>query len=185
VAIGPGTAQAIRERFGTEPIVADVASAADIPAWLKANEINADRWLLPGAKKRAVDLEKLLPNSIRLDVYETIVGATEPDGSPLSPERIRELAALIPRSVVCFASPSAVEGFFKTFSNAQPKVVAVIGPTTAAAAQAHYERVQQAKTATLSDLYLLAEDAGKKRLKTLRSPRVFSKKGVSTLKNFC
>lgn len=82
--------------------------------------------------------------------YRTEAGAHKIDGSPFTDAEARDFGARL-RGVVCFASPSAVEGFCAVFPSGSLAAVC-IGPTTAKAAAAHFVRTATAAQNSLASL---------------------------------
>lgn len=130
-------------------------SAAElIPILLKT--LNKDVTIgIPGAAEPAVDLVTPLRaggfQAEALPCYQTEAQATKSDGSPFLPEEVQAFVARLKGAVVCFASPSAVDGFVKTLPGADV-TAACIGPTTARAAAAHFPRTATAPENTLASL---------------------------------
>lgn len=125
-AVGPATAQALRERGVREVLVATEAVGEGLVKCVLdhfGNKIAGRRLLLPRAKEaREVVVEELVAHGATVDVavlYETIPVTTGPG---LPPGKIHWLT---------FASPSAVHAFAKRFALPAGVRIAVIGPVTA------------------------------------------------------
>jgi uroporphyrinogen-III synthase len=120
--------------------------------------------ILPGGKSRAFDMSRWLTkrgySSYTIDLYETISGVWNKDGTPIDETQGEELIKKL-HGTVCFASPSAVHGFCNALhpeSNRLGKElkVAAIGETTARACESKFANVAIAEKPTLAALVGLA-----------------------------
>ena len=162
---GEATAAALKTR-GLTPIVAPVRTAAELSEWLETKLPPQAALGLPCAAEpawpMAQELSKKGFKATNWVCYQTVANATTTDGKALSPPAISDLCSNL-SGVVAFASPSAVRGFAKVF---QPElnrlhkalIAATIGPSTQAAAKAHFQFVKMAATNSLPALVQLALD---------------------------
>jgi uroporphyrinogen III methyltransferase/synthase len=134
-AVGPATAAALAERG----VVADLvgtpgrgkgAAACLLERFPAPAGTRTGRVLLPrsaqGREELAEGLRRLGWEVEAVDAYRSVIPSLDPDA----------LAALEGADAIVFASPSAVEGFFKLAgATALPATVVSIGPTTSAAAR--------------------------------------------------
>lgn len=123
------------------------------------------RVFLPGAEQPASDLAQPIKDAgcevVTLPVYRTLSAARSDDGTILTAEAIR-LAQANWSGGVCFASPSAVQAFAKTYvpetNRLRDSLIAVaIGPSTATACQGLFSRIEQARSNSIEDLLLQAK----------------------------
>jgi uroporphyrinogen III methyltransferase/synthase len=137
-AVGPASAAALEEALGrpVSGLPEDVSGAglvshlASLQKGLHAHSVAGRRVLFPAAEAAL----RVVPDGLRAlgaEVDEVVCYATEPD--PAGPARVAEVRALGPVLWV-LASPSAVGALAAAHSGEVP-AVAVIGPTTAAAAR--------------------------------------------------
>jgi len=162
---GEATAAALRAR-GLTPIVAPVRTAAELSEWLATKLPPQAAVGLPCAAEpawpMAQELKKKGFQASMWVCYETVAEATTTDRKALSPPAISDLCSNL-NGVVAFASPSAVRGFAKVFQPElnrlhQALIAATIGPSTQAAAKAHFASVRMATTNSLPALVQLALD---------------------------
>jgi uroporphyrinogen-III synthase len=134
---GSATAQALA-RHGIDAIRPEgLRTGEDLGAWLDIHLPKDAHILVPSPKQPAFDLAQYLKDrgrpSLAVVCYETEPKAHLPSGEALSTQKLKELGSLA-RTIVCFASPSAVRGFVAGAPGVVPPAV-VIGPTTEAAAK--------------------------------------------------
>ena len=162
---GEATAAALRAR-GLNPIVAPVRTAAELSEWLETKLPPQAAVGLPCAAEpawpMAEELRKKGFTASNWVCYETVAEATNTDGKTFSTQAISDLCSNL-NGVIAFASPSAVRGFAKIFKPElnhlrKALVAATIGPSTQAAAKAHFEFVRMATTNSLPALVQLALD---------------------------
>ncbi len=162
---GEATAAALKAR-GLKPIVAPVRTAAELSEWLETKLPPQAAIGLPCAAEPAWPMaDELSRKGFKASnwvCYETVAEATTTEGKALSAQAVSELCSNL-SGVVAFASPSAVRGFAKVFQpelNRLHKVLtaATIGPSTHAAAKAHFEIVRMAASNSLPALVQLALD---------------------------
>ena len=117
--------------------------------------------VLPGPVKRAVDLKgpltKMGFECLTLDLYKTITCMKKKEGEPLygALERGESLVG-----VVCFFSPSAVEGFwqfFKAYHNQIDCLACCLGETTGKKARQYFSKVVISPKAEVQSLINLAQ----------------------------
>lgn len=163
--LGTKAAQRLRAAGLVVTQWAELRTAAELGARLvDVIPPGAEVWL-PGPRVRAFDMSAWLRERglavWQQDLYDTIPGVANVDGSLASIEdRVR--LARRPHCVVAFASPSAVAGFVQGFATCAPDVFQVwpavaLGPTTTAAARAHFAKVETASANQVSALIVCCE----------------------------
>jgi uroporphyrinogen-III synthase len=165
-AIGPGTKDALREFKVTAEIPPGVINAESLSEWLASNLRPGTDVAWPCSKEPSYDIAAHLRrydiNVEPLAVYETERSLHLPHGKhPEKSDLERYIQSL--EGVVCFASPSAVEGFVTSLHPADNRLkheltAVCIGDTTAAACKPHFEQV---KISPASSVEQLAETAAK------------------------
>lgn len=157
---GATTAASLAEVGLKAHLVKDVRTSEDLAKWLGKTLPKGARCLWPTAAEPAFDLVKGLNAeglvATRINCYRTETGARRADGVSLTAREITDLTAHL-NGVVCFASPSAVNGFAQVFEPLKNRlrsalVAAVMGPTTATAANLNFEHVVVASASTLRDM---------------------------------
>lgn len=148
-AIGPSTQAALAAAKIQAEIPVEVQSAEQMAIWISRNIAPHTSVAIPSAKEPSFDFKGYLERyAIHVDVlpiYQTHRTLRLPNGKiPDAATVERQIQTL--EGVVCFASPSAVEGFVYTvtpqLNRLKDKLIAiVIGKTTEKAAQAHFTRV--------------------------------------------
>ena len=115
--------------------VAHSKNGRDFKDWLLERSQVDDLFVLPGACERAYNLAEGLQSAGRLatkvDIYNTLAAATTSLGASVGEDIILKISL---GSVVCFASPSAVDGFSKSAAKRSHIIAICIGETTAARA---------------------------------------------------
>ncbi len=133
--------------------VAHSKNGRDFKDWLLDRSCVDDFFVLPGARERAYELAEGLQNAGRsakkIDIYSTLATATTSLGDSVGEDDILELSL---GSVVCFASPSAIEGFSKAVANRSLIIAICIGETTAARALG-FKRVYSVSEPTVENLF--------------------------------
>ncbi|MEI8025354.1 MAG: uroporphyrinogen-III synthase [Pseudomonadota bacterium] len=133
--------------------VAHSKNGRDFEDWLLDRSQVDDLFVLPGARDRAYDLAQGLQSAGRsatkVDIYNTLAAATTSLGASVGEDVILEISV---GSVVCFASPSAVDGFSKAVSKRSQIIAICIGETTAARALG-FKRVYSAPEPTVETLF--------------------------------
>ena len=162
---GEATATALRQR-GLKPNVAPVRTAAELCEWLETKLPPQATLGLPCAAEPAWPMDQELGKkgfkASNWICYETVAGATTTNGKALSAQGIADLISSL-NGVIAFASPSAVRGFAKVFMPELNRlhhaiIATTIGPSTQAAAAAHFEIVKTATTNSLPALVQLSLD---------------------------
>ena len=106
IAIGEGTAEALRQR-GVEPLIVPEASQEGIIQWLQRDAWEQAYFFLPCSKRARPDLWQCLQRrkcrAFRLFLYDTILQHIEPTPS------LAEIDEIV------FTSPSTVEGFLQIY----------------------------------------------------------------------
>jgi uroporphyrinogen-III synthase len=159
-AIGQATADALRSLRLTAHVPLDNASGEQFATWL-ANHLRPGSCLVwPCAKEPAYDLVEHLRHFHltveRLPVYHTERCLRAPNGKRPDQTCVQRYVQTL-EGVVCFASPSAVDGFVKTLGPAENRLrkeltAIAIGDTTASACRDHFDQVIIAKQHTLESL---------------------------------
>jgi uroporphyrinogen-III synthase len=125
IAIGEGTAEALRDR-GVDPVVALEAVQEGVIALLDRMDLNGANLLLPQSKRARSQLrgyleEKKIP-FFAFDLYDTF------------PQKPEPVPSLEPISEIVFTSPSTVEAFLQIYGTfPKDKKLTAIGPVTARA----------------------------------------------------
>ena len=135
-AVGPATAQAVRELIGRDPDVvpAPTTGAGIVPAMLQHHPLEGARVLWPRAEQPRPELPRDLAQAgARLEdpvAYRTVadLGAGY---------RLSAMDAAGEVDVITFTAPSAVDCFASAHTGQIRSIIGVIGPTTAAAARTH------------------------------------------------
>lgn len=134
-AIGPGTAAAVKHRFGRVDLVAEVHTAEGVVEALEARgEIAGRRFLLPQAAAArgvlAASLRDRGGDVVQVEAYRTLVDAS-------SAERLRHALETGRVDMVTFTSTSSVRSVLELVDRRlQGPAIATIGPITSAAARA-------------------------------------------------
>jgi uroporphyrinogen-III synthase len=133
-AVGAKTARCVQEYGATVSAVPELFSGQALGEMLGQHDLRGKRFLFPRGTKGRDDVAEAVTaaggTAVRVIVYQTV----GPDDATAQAMRTEMLGS--DRSVVFFASPSAVEHFDRLFSPAEktkfvPRTVfAVIGPTT-------------------------------------------------------
>ena len=148
-AIGIGTLSALREFKVQGEVPEGVKNAEELAVYMSRN-IRPDTYVAwPSSREPSYDLQGHLA---RYGIYVTPlpVYATEkqlhlPNGKlPDQPTIERYIQSL--EGVVCFASPSAIDGFARTLAPSENRLrreltAVVIGTTTKAACEGHFDRI--------------------------------------------
>jgi hypothetical protein len=132
--LGKATAEPLLDS-GFKVEIAQVKNGEEFQNWILNRSEKNDLFVLPGGIVRAFDLESGLKNAhrgaLKLDIYATQALATTSLGTPILKDISEEIDL---GSVVCFASPSAVDGFSAAISKRDHIIAFCIGDTTAARA---------------------------------------------------
>lgn len=135
-AVGPATASAVRELIGRDPDIVPslTTGAAVVPAMLQHHALKGARVLWPRAEQPRAELPRdLVQAGARLE--DPVAYRIIPDLEAGS--RLARMDAAAEVDVITFTAPSAVDCFASAQSGPIRSVIAVIGPTTAAAARTH------------------------------------------------
>lgn len=165
-AIGPGTKEALREFKIPAEIPPGVINAESLSDWLAQNLRPGSDIAWPCSKEPSYDIAAHLRrydiNVEPLAVYETERSLHLPHGKhPEKSDIERYIQSL--EGVVCFASPSAVQGFAKSLHPADNRlkhelIAVCIGETTAAACKGQFEQIEVIASPSIE---LMAETAAK------------------------
>lgn len=150
---GPTTAKTLL-RYGLKAEVIDVRTAAELAKAIIKKLAPGTHVLWPRAKEPAFDLDDALNEggliATSFVCYRTETGILGLDGKPLAKDRLQTLRDSL-QGVVCFASPSAVDGFTQDLNPkghrlGQELIAVALGPTTAKACAGHFKVVKKART---------------------------------------
>ena len=164
-AIGPGTKDALKEFKINAEIPPGVINAESLSDWLARNLRPGTDVAWPCSKEPSYDIASHLRRfDIHVEplaVYETERSLHLPHGKhPEKSDLDRYIQSL--EGVVCFASPSAVEGFVRSLhpsdNRLKHELTAVcIGDTTASACKPHFEHIKISPSPSIEDLADTAE----------------------------
>lgn len=135
-AVGPATAAAVREVIGRDPdaVPALTTGAGIVPAMLQHHPLEGARVLWPRAEQPRPELPRDLAQA-GAQLEDPVAYRTVPD--PEAGSRLAAMDATGGVDVITFTAPSAVDCFASAHTGRIRSVIAVIGPTTAAAARTH------------------------------------------------
>ena len=163
-AIGPGTKEALAEFKVSAEVPNGVINAKSLADWLAKTLRPGTEVAWPCSKEPSYNIaEHLKRFDIHVEplaVYETDRSLHLPHGKePDKDDIARYIQSL--EGVVCFASPSAVEGFTNSLKPSDNRLkheltAVCIGDTTAAACRNHFETIIICKSPTVE---ILAETA--------------------------
>lgn len=148
-AIGAGTQKALKELRVNAEVPENILTAQDLAVWLSRNLSPGTSVAWPSAREPSYNLQNHLARyNIDVDVlavYYTEKALLLPNGKAPDAKDIERYVQTL-EGAVCFASPSAVEGFTRTLMSTvnqlQKELTAiVIGPTTFGAAQGLFEKI--------------------------------------------
>jgi uroporphyrinogen-III synthase len=163
-AIGPGTKEALKEFKVNADVPPGVNNAESLSKWLAANLRPGSDVAWPCSREPSYDIaEHLRPFDLHVEplaVYATERSLHLPNGKEPELDDIERYIQSL-EGVVCFASPSAVEGFSKslhpTENRLKHELTAVcIGETTANACKTLFDKIIVSKASTVEDLALTA-----------------------------
>ena len=165
-AIGAATFNALAELRVPAEIPENVQTAQQFAVWLSYNLSPNTIVAWPSAREPSYNLQNHLTRyNIQVEVlavYHTEKALHLPNGkSPDTKDIDRDVQTL--DGVVCFASPSSVDGFIRSLTPSENRlkkdlIAVAIGPTTHAAAEGQFEQIIMIKEASVE---LLAETAAK------------------------
>lgn len=159
-AIGPGTKEALSEFKVVAEVPNGVINAKSLADWLSKNLRPGTEVAWPCSKEPSYDIaEHLRRFDIHVEplaVYETERSLHLPHGKEPDADDLERYVQSL-EGVVCFASPSAVEGFTKslrpTDNRLKHELTAIcIGETTTAACRGHFEKIVTCNTPTVEQL---------------------------------
>lgn len=157
---GQKTAAHLQDSGFNYDFIAEVRTSEELLTILGARLSPEYVVLVPGPKKKAFDLhgnlQKLGYISYNIDLYETISQLCLSDGKT---PNFREQEQLINslRGFVCFASPSACEGFVSSLTPEKNRLgealtAIALGPTTAKKCRLHFINVKMARENNLATM---------------------------------
>lgn len=166
-AIGPATQAELKIHKVPSEIPPGVTNAEQLSNWLALNIKPGADIAWPCSREPSFDIAGAL-NRYDIHVEPLPVYATEkalhlPHGRlPEKEDLERYIQSL--EGCVCFASPSAIEGFIRSLSPSENRlsselIAVCIGSTTAAFAEGHFSRIRIAPTASVESLIDTAIEA--------------------------
>lgn len=159
-AVGPGTLSALKENKIPAEVPPGVQTAEQLATWLSRNLAPDSDLAWPTAREPSYNLkEHLARYQINLDVlavYHTEKCLHLPNGKTPDEAAVERYIQSL-EGVVCFASPSSVDGFIRTLTPSENRLkhelcAVVIGPTTRAAADGHFEKIVMLSEPTVEGL---------------------------------
>jgi uroporphyrinogen-III synthase len=164
LAIGPGTKEALKDFKVHAEVPAGVANAEQMSQWLAHNLRPGTDVAWPCSKEPSYDIATHLArydiHVEPLPVYVTEKALHLPHGKmPIDHDIERYIQSL--EGVVCFASPSAVEGFTRSLQPSENRlrhelIACCIGQTTASFAHGHFDHIMVAPEQTVESLVATA-----------------------------
>ncbi len=148
-AVGSATQKALKELKVSSEVPPQVQNAQDLAVWLSRNISPDTNVAWPCAREPSYNLtEHLLRYNIEVDalpIYYTEKALHIPNGK-LPDQQTIDRYILSLDGTVCFASPSAVDGFIRTLNPSENRLksslrAVTIGATTKAAVEGHFEKV--------------------------------------------
>jgi uroporphyrinogen-III synthase len=163
-AIGPGTEKALKDLKVHVETCEGVHTAEQFAVWLSRNLSPETHVAWPTAREPSYNLaEHLARYRIHVDVlpvYHTEKALHLPNGKLPDQSAIdRYIQSL--EGIVCFASPSAVDGFIRSLTPSENRlkhelIAVVIGPTTKAAAEGHFQNIKMIDEPSIEKLAEIA-----------------------------
>lgn len=159
-AIGPGTKETLSEFKVVAEVPNGVINAKSLAEWLAKNLRPGTEVAWPCSKEPSYDIAAHLRRfDIHVEplaVYETDRSLHLPHGKEPDSDDIERYVQSL-EGVVCFASPSAVEGFTTSLRPADNRLkheltAICIGETTAAACRGHFEKIVTCSAPTVEQL---------------------------------
>jgi uroporphyrinogen-III synthase len=171
IAIGPGTKEALKEFKINAEVPPQVANAEQLSGWLANNIRPGTDIAWPCSRDPSYDIAGHL-SRYDIHVEPLAVYATEkslhlPHGkAPEQSDIDRYIQSL--EGVVCFASPSAIDGFTRTLMPSENRlynelIACCIGTTSSAFAEGHFAKILVAPTPSVTALAETARAALKNR----------------------
>lgn len=166
-AIGPSTLAALSQVEVSAEMLPGVPSAEQMAVWLSRNISPHTTVAIPSAKEPSFDFKSFLERYVIhvdvLPVYQTHRMLRLPNGKAPDAAAVERYIQTLD-GVVCFASPSAVEGFVYTLSpesnRLKNELTAVcIGGTTQKAAEPYFKNVLVADESSIVSLAEKARSA--------------------------
>lgn len=144
--------------YTTAQLPADIASAQQLSQHLLQTLPTTARIAILSARQPAFDLDRELATRFevaKIVLYQTHSHVAWPSGEEIDNTQKTALAGT--RHVICFASPSSVEGFYHAFRDNHQQWranfhAAAIGATTAAATQKYFDQYSTSSKQSLASL---------------------------------
>ena len=162
--IGEPTKEALKAHKIESEIPPKVTNAEQLCDWLSKNIRPGTDIAWPCSREPSFDFASRLSRyDIYIDplpVYATEKNLCLPYGKQPDQDDINRFIGTL-EGVVCFASPSAIDGFTRTLNPSENRLRAsltacCIGTTTAAFAEGHFDRIVIAETHTIESLASVA-----------------------------
>jgi uroporphyrinogen-III synthase len=159
-AIGPGTKEALKNFKINADVPPNVTNAEQLTTWLSHNLRPGTDVAWPCSREPSYDIAGHLARyDIHVDplpVYATEKSLHLPHGKAPEAEDIERYIQSL-EGVVCFASPSAIDGFTRSLTPSENRlrhelIACCIGGTTSAFAEGHFDKILVAPTPSVSAL---------------------------------
>ena len=159
-AIGPGTKEALKEFKISAEIPPGVGNAEQLTDWLAHNIRPGTDVAWPCSREPSYDIAGQLSrydiHVDQLSVYATDKSLHLPHGKAPDAEDIERYVQSL-EGVVCFASPSAIDGFARSLNPSdnrlrQELTACCIGTTTAAFCEGHFDNIVISPTPSVESL---------------------------------
>ena len=159
-AVGPGTKEALKAHKINSEVPAGVTNAEQLTMWLAHNLRPGTDVAWPCSKEPSYDIAGTLSRyDIQVDqlpIYATEESLHLPHGKAPDTEAIQRYIQSL-EGVVCFASPSAIEGFTRSLIPSENRlrhelIACCIGSTTSAFAEGHFDKIITAPTPSIESL---------------------------------
>jgi uroporphyrinogen-III synthase len=169
-AVGNATKDALKAHKIDAEVPPGVTNAEQLARWMANNLRPGTDVAWPCSREPSFDIAGVLSRyDIQVDplpVYATEKALHLPHGKLPDQDDINRFIGSL-EGVVCFASPSAIDGFARTLNPSENRlkeslVACCIGSTTAAFAEGHFDRIVVAPTQSVESLIETASKLVKK-----------------------
>lgn len=149
LAVGPGTREALKSHKINAEVPQGVTNAEQLTQWMAHNLRPGTDVAWPCSKEPSFDIAgTLVRYDIQVDplpVYATEKCLHLPHGKAPAKEDIERYIQSL-EGVVCFASPSAIDGFTRSLNPSENRlrhelIACCIGQTTSAFAEGHFDKI--------------------------------------------
>jgi uroporphyrinogen-III synthase len=167
LAVGPGTKESLKSHKINAEVPPGVSNAEQLTEWMAHNLRPGTDVAWPCSKDPNYDIAGTLARyDIQVDplpVYATEKCLHLPHGKAPDADDIERYIQSL-EGVVCFASPSAIDGFARSLNPSENRlrhelIACCIGQTTAAFAEGHFDKILIAPTSTIESLVEIAAKA--------------------------